>query len=129
PEPAEPLSGHILLIEDQPLVRKITTKILEEAGLEVTAVAGGGQAIDLVGKRGALAFDLVISDVVMPHMSGQEVVSRLRELGPQLKFLFISGYPDNYSLPRSSELAVDILMKPFTSAKLTETVRSLLDAD
>ncbi len=128
PKPPEPLSGHILLIEDQPLVRKTTARVLQEAGLEVTAVAGGSQALDLVDKRGALAFDLVIADVVMPHMSGQEVVKRLSKIGPQLKFLFISGYPDNFYLGRSSELAVDILMKPYTSAKLTETVRALLEA-
>jgi PAS domain S-box-containing protein len=121
--------GRVLLVEDQPLVRQVTTRMLEAAGLQVTAAAGGDQAIEVVERLGAHAFDLVISDVVMPHMSGEETVRRLREIEPELKFLFITGYPGNSHLTLTSELDVDVLMKPYGREQLIEAVRELLESN
>ncbi len=123
-----PLSGRVLLIEDQARVRKVTTKMLERAGLDVTAAAGGHEAIALVEDSPTTeGFDVVISDIVMPKMDGVEAVRRLRELDSNLKFLFISGYPDDLTRGGSRENPVRLLRKPFTRQQLLAAVGALVE--
>ncbi len=116
----------ILLIEDNHELRQATEGILRAMGYEVLAAEGGQQALDLL-ERGA-EVDLVISDVVMPGMSGRDAFDRIRELRPNLPVLFISGYTDNVIL-RHGLLAgeFNFLEKPFSSTKLAAKVREILD--
>lgn len=118
-------AGRVLVVEDQALVRKVTCRMLEDAGYEVTAVSGGGEAIRAVEDAGAGSYDLVISDVVMPNMGGEETVLRLQELDPDLHILFMTGYAENSSLDTSSQ-DVRVLHKPFSRKRLLRCVERVL---
>lgn len=112
----------VLLAEDQPLVRRVTTRILETAGIAVTAVASGREAIARITAAGPRAFDLVLSDVVMPDISGEEVARRVCEIDAGIKVLFLSGYADRSYLRVEPGREVNLLMKPFTGEELVEAV-------
>ncbi len=125
--PAEPARGRetVLLVEDEPAVRTLAARMLERAGYAVISAAGRDDALALAD-RFLPEIDLLVTDVVMPHMSGQELDQILRAKNPRLKTLFISGYPESLeSLCRERHLA--FLGKPFSFAELTRTVRELLD--
>jgi two-component system cell cycle sensor histidine kinase/response regulator CckA len=120
-----PGSETILLVEDEALVRDLTRTILELRGYHVITAANGQEAIEL-DEQGA-AFDLLVTDVVMPKMRGGELSERLRAGRPNLKVLFISGYPDGQDSIGSGDVATGFLQKPFTIAELGRQVRELLD--
>ena len=117
----------ILLVEDEEGVRRLTERILRNAGYEVLTAASGGDAMVLWEKR-TRPIHLLLSDVVMPHLSGPELASRMRKEQPDLKVLFMSGYTDELL----TRFAVgsghsDVVLKPFTASDLTIRIRSTLD--
>ncbi len=116
----------ILLVEDNAELREATAGILTASGYRVTPVESGEAALETI-ERGA-EFDLVVSDVVMPGVSGKEVLDRIRERHSELPVLFISGYTDNVIF-RHGLLAgeLDFLEKPFAASRLTAKVREILD--
>ncbi len=119
----------VLLIEDDALVRGVIGSILRSGGYVVVEARHGEEALAAPRETG-LAPELVVSDVVMPGMSGPETVRRLREERPGLPAVFLSGYRER---PGASEPdAADeggVLLKPFTSATLLAKVRSVLDRE
>jgi len=125
-----PLGGkeRILLVEDDPMVREVTRRILVGAGYDV--VPAGGPEAALTQMREEDGVDLLLSDVVMPGMSGPEMAQRMREDRPGLRVLFMSGYTDD-ALSRLNlapgEMA--LLTKPFSAVDLTRRVREVLDMD
>jgi PAS domain S-box-containing protein len=129
PAPEAPARGHetVLVLEDDRLVRTVTSRILARAGYRVLAAASGQEALDLArGHEGSL--DLVISDVVMPGMSGPVAAEALRRIRPGHKVLFVSGHAHD-ALARTGVLepGVSLLDKPFTPAALLARVRDVLD--
>jgi two-component system cell cycle sensor histidine kinase/response regulator CckA len=120
-------SERILLVEDNEELRRSTKGVLQAMGYRVTVAADG--------ERGLRTFeaaprdcDLVVTDVVMPGMSGRELVDRIRWLDPEVKVLFVSGYTDNVILRHGiMEGEVDFLEKPFTADLLARKVREVLD--
>ena len=119
-------TGTILLVEDQPLVLGMARSILLRAGYEVLEATRGEEALECFERCGA-EVDLVLTDVVMPGMSGGELVERLRERDPGLRVLCMSGHPDDLPLMRrlrDQEFA--FLPKPFTPAELTRIVADLM---
>ena len=126
PEEGEP-SGRttLLLVEDEPALRTLVVTMLEEQGYRVLQAGNGLDAIELAERhRGPL--HLLITDVVMPRLSGPELAQRLRSLRPGLEVLFMSGYNDSRLVSRGVEEAkVNLLVKPFTPDQLFERVRSL----
>lgn len=116
----------ILLVEDNGELREATGGILAAYGYRVTSVDSGEAALEAID-RGA-EIDLVVSDVVMPGLSGKDVLDRIRERRPDLPVLFISGYTDNVIF-RHGLLAgeLEFLEKPFAAARLTAKVREMLD--
>jgi CheY-like chemotaxis protein len=118
----------ILLVEDQESLRKLVTRVLENAGYTVLAAADGPAALAAAENHGG-PIQLLLTDVVMPQMSGPELVERLRRERPELRALLMSGYTEDAVL-REGELpaATGFLGKPFTSANLAATVRAALDA-
>jgi signal transduction histidine kinase len=116
----------ILLVEDNGELREATGGILAAYGYRVTAVESGEAALEAIDR--GVALDLVVSDVVMPGLSGKDVLDRIRERRPDLPVLFMSGYTDNVIFRHgllTGEL--DFLEKPFAAARLTAKVREILD--
>jgi PAS domain S-box-containing protein len=127
-EPAPVLNAErVLVVEDRQVVRELTRDVLESAGFDVIAVAGGREALDEVAA--SQPFDLLLTDVVMPEMSGPELAVKLRAKRPDLPVLYMSGYTDD--VLSAHELAQDataFLRKPFGNAELVTAARTLLDA-
>jgi CheY-like chemotaxis protein len=117
----------ILLVEDEDQVRAIVHAILRKHGYRVLAAENAGEAV-LLCERHAGPIHLLLSDVVMPHMSGPELARRLLETRPELKVLCMSGYTDD-SIVRHGVIEADFayLQKPITPASLTRKVREVLD--
>jgi PAS domain S-box-containing protein len=122
PEPAGRGSETILLVEDEEVVRTLVQRMLEEAGYRVLIAANGHDALTL---SGVASFDLVLTDVVMPHMSGSELMARL---DPHIPVLFISGYTEGLVEQHPMlDPGTNLLQKPFTAVELTRKIRELLD--
>jgi PAS domain S-box-containing protein len=113
----------ILLVEDARVVRELTTQALEGQGYNVIAAA---HPLDALALAQTADFDLLVTDVVMPHMRGGELAKQLSRQRPDLKVLFISGYSDGEDL--LSGAATAFLQKPFGLDELAATVRQLLDS-
>ena len=120
-------SETVLLVEDEEPVRKITTRLLVNLGYRVLEAENGQDALRLfnVGRE---KIDLLLTDVVMPDMSGREVAEALQSLDPDLRVLFHSGYTDDTVVRRGILRAeVAFLKKPFTLDSLAQKVREVLD--
>jgi two-component system, cell cycle sensor histidine kinase and response regulator CckA len=116
----------ILLVEDQPEVRRIARMMLARQGYTVIEADGGQQALDLLETEGPI--HLLLTDVVMPAIGGRELAQQVRILRPDVRVLFASGYTDE-ALAQQGVLAPgsDIIQKPFTRDALLHKVRSVLD--
>ena len=122
-----PTRGHetVLLVEDEPEVRRLTREILEMHGYAVLEAADGAAALQTAREhRGSI--DLLLTDVVMPGLRGQEVAQALAATGRRPRVLYISGYPD---LGGADSAISDhaLLAKPFAPAQLARKVRAVLD--
>jgi signal transduction histidine kinase len=121
-------SGTILLVEDERLVRVLARKVLEQAGYRVLVAEGGAQALELArGHSGVI--DLLLTDVVMPEMSGREVVRRLLQERPAVRVLYMSGYSDEAVAQHGVlDAGTSFIAKPFTPTTLATKVREVLEA-
>jgi len=130
-EPAAATRGAgqtVLIVEDEPTVRSLTRRILERAGYRVLDAAGPRQALDDVLPTHPDPIDLLLSDVVMPDMSGPDLAQRMRELRPDTRVLFMSGYAEDEIIRRGiADPEKHLLRKPFTSAEMTRRVAEILE--
>ncbi|MDP9162301.1 MAG: response regulator [Acidobacteriota bacterium] len=119
-------SATVLLVEDEHFVREVTREILQAAGYSVLAFPSAADAKRVVGSD-ETAIQLLLTDVVLPDQNGLDLASDLISLCPQLKVVFISGYPENI-VTRSglARRGVSYLPKPYSSETLTETIREVL---
>jgi signal transduction histidine kinase/CheY-like chemotaxis protein len=115
-------SETILLVEDEDIVRRLIAVMLEGQGYHVLVAAGPIEALEVTEP-----FDLLLTDVMMPSMSGPELAERMVERRPGIGVLFTSGYSGAAVADRSS-LKADLLEKPFTIEQLSSKVRQALDA-
>ncbi|MGB3711815.1 MAG: response regulator [Erythrobacter sp.] len=114
------VGGKILLVEDEDMVRAVAERALSRAGYEVTACAGGEEGLAEI-EDGA-AFDLVISDVVMPGMDGPAMVRAIRKQRPKMPVLFMSGYAEE-SLRKDIDIPdMHFIAKPFSVAEIGDKV-------
>ncbi len=121
--PTEVTGRTILVVEDEPGVRRLTERILGGSGFRVLSAPDGVAALDII-EDADQAIDLLLTDVVMPGMSGRDLRDVVRDARPSLPVLFMSGYTsgildDDYG-------DHDLLEKPFTRASLLEAVASAL---
>lgn len=125
-----PLSGTetILLVEDDTSVRNLVERVLRSRGYDVLAAKGGGDALHLASDA-SLGVDLVLTDIVMPAMSGRELVEALQTERPALRVLYMSGYTDDEIVRRGlHDPSMSFIQKPFTAENLAMQVRKVLDA-
>ncbi len=116
----------VLLVEDQDDVRKLLRLALETQGYEVHEASNGTAALALAAL--AAPIHVVVTDVIMPSMSGRELVERLRMSSPELKALFVSGYTDDALMPQvSADGQHGFLQKPFAPLALAAKIREMLD--
>lgn len=127
---AGPLKGSetVLLVEDEEEVRTLAREVLAENGYTVLEAANGGDAL-LISERHAGTIHLLLTDVVMPLMSGPELARRLALYRQELKVLYMSGYTEE-ALGHHGVLdpGIELLSKPFTPAGLAQKAREVLDA-
>jgi PAS domain S-box-containing protein len=117
----------ILLVEDQDAVRLVTRKILGHHGYTVLEAAGGAEALSLLEKHDGHVH-LLLTDVIMPGLSGRDLAERLAAGRPHLRVLYTSGYTDDtVVLRRMLDAGVAFLQKPYTPDVLLGRVRDLLD--
>ena len=119
----------ILVVEDQNEVRQLIIDALKIYGYKVLEAPHGGSAL-LTCEKYQGNIDLIISDIVMPQMNGQELVERLIPLQPQMKVLFISGYSENVFSDRNTlDPGMSYVQKPFTPVELLGKLRHVLDSE
>jgi len=117
----------ILLVEDQDQVRDVVGEMLESYGYEVLRASSGEEALRICSTE-AGPIHLLLTDLVMPGMSGREVSEHLAALRPDTKCLFMSGYTDDAVVKNKVlESGTPFIHKPFTAAVLQRTIRKLLD--
>ncbi|GAB5541919.1 MAG: hypothetical protein SangKO_016790 [Sandaracinaceae bacterium] len=119
---------HLLVVEDEPSLRRVLDRTLAGLGYRVTTASSAEEALRLAGRMDAPP-DAVVTDIVLPGMHGAELARELRHRWPSLRVLFTSGYAEQSvlaSIPRGPGSA--FLQKVFTPSELLAAVRSLLDA-
>ncbi len=119
--------GHVLLVEDDRAVRRMTIKQLESLGFGVTESEDGRGALDCL--RGPARFDVLLTDVVLPgQKSGLDLAREARKLHPEIRIIVMSGYLDGASSEEVDEFAdAPLLRKPFRHADLARVLRTVLD--
>jgi signal transduction histidine kinase/CheY-like chemotaxis protein len=116
----------ILVVEDEPAMRTVTRRLLERNGYRVLAASSGPEAIDVITGQAALV-DLLLTDVVMPQMLGNEVAQRIRALQPGIRVLFMSGYAQGVLGHRGVlEPGVNLIEKPFSESSLMTKLLEVL---
>jgi two-component system cell cycle sensor histidine kinase/response regulator CckA len=116
----------VLLVEDEPILRDLVAAMLEQLGYAVVTAADGAEAIGLL-KNDDLRVDLLLTDVVMPGMSGTELAMRATLVRPRTKLLYMSGYTDEKLLHHGARNAnVGFLQKPFSADELGRKLREVL---
>ena len=115
-------------MEDADPVRRLAYQTLRECGYEVLEAPGGDEALRLCGQH-AEPVHLLLTDVVMPRMSGPDLAEQLAPLRPDLKVLYMSGYMNHETVRQGVlEGGLPLLQKPFTPASLARAVRGVLGA-
>jgi PAS domain S-box-containing protein len=131
PEAVPPVRGRerILLVEDEESVREMVRESLLRHGYAVQEACNGIEALKLYSQAPG-EFDMVLTDVVMPGMSGGQLAAALRAIDPSVKVLFMSGYSDDALVSRGvSRHGMAFIEKPFTQEKLSRKVRGVLESD
>ncbi len=118
---------HVLLVEDDPSVRRLTRQILTRLGYSITEAASGRSGLSL-GSDDTRHFDLILADVVLGDMSGPAVAEALRALRPSIRVLYMSGYADE-AIEQTGALEDNrfFLQKPFTPRELARKIREVLE--
>jgi signal transduction histidine kinase len=117
----------ILVVEDEPEVRRITVEMLRELGYTVIEAEGGDEALALLEQHTDIA--LLFTDIVMPGMNGRRLASRARQCRPELPILYATGYaPEDMAGASNDDGDIQTLRKPFEAADLARVVRQTLDS-
>lgn len=121
-------TGEVLLADDEPTVRHVATRALERIGFTVTSCANGREAVDLYAAH-PLRWRLVVLDLTMPVLAGDEALDRIFEIHPEAAALLYSGYSEVDVASRFAKSGrVGFLQKPFTVRALSDAVRGILGA-
>ena len=129
PRPLSPGTELILVVEDEPTLRKLVCTLLESLGYDVLRAVNGQDGLRVAREHTGPPIQLVVTDVAMPQMSGKVMAEWLKTSHPDIKILFTSGYA-NDAIAEGEALDADVafLAKPYSLADLSAKVRGLLDA-
>lgn len=123
--------ARVLVAEDEPAVRAFVERALGQAGHDVTVAADGSEALQKLegAAQSGEAFDLLLTDIVMPAMDGIALALRAARDAPEMKILLMTGFADQRERAHRLEtIIVDVLSKPFTLDELVAKVSAALDA-
>ena len=119
------VSRTILIVDDEPMIRRLVRIRLEQSGYEVRDAADGAAAVGIVDE---FKPDVVISDILMPDFDGIEVIRSLRKSHPSIRLIAISGAPNDVFLNSAKVLgAARVLRKPFSMDELVAAVEEVLE--
>jgi PAS domain S-box-containing protein len=125
PEPEIPAGNErILLVEDEPVIRRVVGELLQRQGYQVLLACDGVQGLEVAA--GHPSIDLLLTDVVMPRMGGSDLATELCRLRPELRVLYMSGHQDSYSALGLLDAAEWFLSKPFSATELLTKIRQVL---
>jgi two-component system cell cycle sensor histidine kinase/response regulator CckA len=117
----------VLVVEDEPALRRLISVSLEKRGYAVLAAADGAEAVRII-EHNAGNIDLVVSDIMMPRLNGLQLMKEAALLRPEMQFLLISGYMEDITgLPEHFVQDAGYLQKPFLPIELARKVRALLN--
>ncbi|UCJ19045.1 response regulator [Pseudomonas sp. MM211] len=120
-----PTGQRILLVEDSDVVRMLTVEVLEELDYHVSEAAEAQRALEIL--RSDEHIDLLMTDIGLPGMNGQELAVAARQLRPNLKVLFASGYAESVEIDKNEPATrTDIIGKPFSLDALRDKVQDML---
>jgi len=118
----------ILVVEDEELVLDVASRILAQQGYRVLAARSGAEALQLIESHSG-TIDLLLTDVVMPGLTGKDVAERVSNYRPDIRVLYMSGYPEAVITSQGAvEKGIRLVSKPFRAPDLLEHVRAVLDA-
>jgi response regulator RpfG family c-di-GMP phosphodiesterase len=118
----------VLLAEDEPSVRELTSLMLRRQDYNVLEASNGIEALGLAEERPSEKIHLLLTDVIMPHMGGKELAEQLQAIHPETRVLYTSGYTDETILNQGLDgAAIQFIQKPFSPPELTRKVREVLD--
>jgi CheY-like chemotaxis protein len=127
PPRKEGKAATVLVAEDEPSIRLIAERILARAGFDALVAASGPEALEIARNHEG-SVDVLLTDVVMPQMSGVQLAGLLKEEHPGLETIFMSGYPDQMLSARGVlEEAHNYLRKPFTASELLGEIEHALE--
>jgi len=119
-------NGRVLLVEDEDVVRSFAVRALSRQGYEVLEAADGLEALEVFAEHGG-DVDIVVSDVVMPGMDGPTMLKELRKARPDIKIIFVSGYPNEAFQQALGEETFAFLPKPYSLPQLAAKVKEQLE--
>jgi PAS domain S-box-containing protein len=126
PEPIPGGGGRVLVVEDDLSVRAVVERILTRGGYRIVVAASGAEALELL-RDDVGVIDLLVTDVIMPGMSGKDLAAEIQELRPAVRTLYMSGYTGDIIAKRGIlDADAELIQKPFTGAQLLERVQSIL---
>jgi two-component system cell cycle sensor histidine kinase/response regulator CckA len=128
PAPARGGSESILLVEDEPALRQKLFEILKAAGYKVLVASSGDEGLKMAF-RDLSPLHLLLTDVVMPGLSGPQLARRIQPIRRETRVLYMSGYPDTGETVSVVKAGIAFVAKPFTKEKLLQRVRQVLEAD
>ncbi len=119
---------NILVVEDEEDVCRFASDSLMALGYNVHKASNGSIALELIKHKG-LKVDLIITDLIMPELNGKEFIKKVREIYPDIKVIYVSGYTDNHIVHNGLlEEGVNFIHKPYSIKTLASTIRKILDA-
>ena len=117
----------ILIVDDEDILLEMANEILQTAGYKTTTANNAIKAIDLLNEN---SYDLLFTDVIMPGMTGYQLVKEAQRIAPDMKILLTSGYQVGYEQTNiEPKLLDEIVSKPYGDLKLCRAVRKILDED
>lgn len=117
----------ILLVEDEEKLRELVETVLVASGFNVITASNGKEGLRTVEEGNLKDIDLILTDVIMPHMSGKQMVDLLKPQLPNTKIVFMSGYTDDALAPHGVlEPDIELIEKPFLAKNLVTRIREIL---